>query len=224
MAESLTEKTVEKTAEELEAEADERERKAKAQARIDATTNQSAASWLKGKIGVLREVKNEVITTTNNGLKQEQDMVYVTSVADEQNESIPLPFEEAKAVYENSQNDSLDSSKNAGKSKDSTEPNEPDALWQKEAMALFEDYPKLQSWLSRGQRTATIEEIVAVTLQSKRKIVNRVHDGTLKRSPRNAQLILISSVIEWLKATPPPRHNADMPDGQQAVTLVEKAS
>ncbi len=213
MAESLTEKTVEKTAEELETEANERERKAKAQARIDATTNQSTASWLKGKIGVLREVKNEVISTPRNALKQEQDTLIVTSFAGEQNNGITLPIEEAKAAYELIQNGSMDSSKNAGKSDEYSEPNEPDVLWHNDAFALLEHYPKLQLWLSRGQRTATIEEIVNVTQQSKRKVANRVHDGTLKRSPRNAQLILISSVIEWLKTTPLPQQNADMPFG-----------
>ncbi len=224
MAESLAVKTVEKTAEELEAEADERERKAKAQARIDATTNQSTASWLKGKIGVLREVKNEVISTPRNELKQEQAMPIVTSFAGEQNNGITLPIEEAKAAYELIQNSSMDSSKNAGKSDEYSEPNEPDVLWHNDAFALLEHYPKLQLWLSRGQRTATIEEIVNVTQQSKRKVANRVHDGTLKRSPRNAQLILISSVIEWLKTTPLPQQNADMPLDQPIVKLVEKVS
>ncbi len=224
MAESLSEKTVEKTAEELEAEADKRERKAKAQARINATTNQSTASWLKGKIGVLREVKNEVIATPRNELKQEQDLPMVTPFADEQHDRVALPFVEAKAVYEHSQNGSLDGNKNGGKSDDCGEPNEPDVLWHKDAIALLENYPKIQSWLSTGQRTVTIEEIVDATGQSKRKVVNRLHDGTLKRSPRNAQLILISSVIEWLKTTPPPQQNDAIQREHPVVKLVEKAS
>ena len=224
MAESLTEKTVEKTAEELEAEADERERKAKAQARIDATTNRSTASWLKGKIGVLREVKNEVIATPRNELKHEQDMPIVTTFAGEQNDGITLPVEEAKALYEHSQNGSLDCRKNDSKSDDCSEPNEPDVLWHKDAIVLLEHYPRLQLWLSRGQRTATIDEIVDATGQSKRKVVNRMHDGTLKRSPRNAQLILISSVIDWLKTAPLPQQNGLMLREQPVVKLVDKAS
>src|SRR5712692_11521509 len=99
MAESLAEKTVEKTAEELEAEADERERKAKAQARIDATKNQSTASWLKGKIGVLREVKNEVIAREQNEPEQERDTAAFSLDTAEQNGMFTAPAEEAKATF-----------------------------------------------------------------------------------------------------------------------------
>ncbi len=224
MAESLTEKTVEKTAEELEAEAEEKERKAKAQARIDTTKNQSTASWLKGKIGVLREVKNEVIAREQNELKQEPDTAVFPLDTAEQNGMFTAPAEEAKAAFERVQNEPSIDSKNAGKSDDWTESNERDAAWHKDAFALLQHYPKMQSWLATGQRTAAIEDIVEVTQHSKRKIVNRVHDGTLKRSPRNAQLILISSVIDWLKTLPPPQQNDDLPHELVAVKLVEKAS
>jgi hypothetical protein len=224
MAESLAEKTVEKTAEELEAEADERERKAKAQARINATTNQSTANWLKGKIGVLREVKNEVIAGEQNEVNQgREDTVLPLDHAGQNGTSRSL-VEESKPTFEYIQSEPSDDSKNAGKSKDGIEPNEYDVAWHKDVFALLERYPKIQLWLSTGQRTAAIEEIVDATGQSKRKVVNRVHDGTLKRSPRNAQLILISSVIEWLKTTPLPQQNDAIQLEQQVVKLVEKAS
>ena len=224
MAESLTEKTVEKTAGELEAEAEEKERKAKAQTRIDATKNQSTASWLKGKIGVLREVKNEVIAREQNEPEQERDTAAFSLHTAEQNGVLAASAEEAKATFEQVQNEPSIESKNAGKSDDGSELNEHDAAWHKDAFALLQQYPKMQSWLTTGQRTAAIEEIVEVTQHSKRKIVNRVHDGTLKRSPRNAQLILISSVIDWLKTLPPPQQNDDLQREQPVVKLVERAS
>jgi hypothetical protein len=223
MAESLAEKAVEKTAEELEAEADERERKAKAQARIDSTRNQSAANWLKGKIGMLREVKNEVVAGEQNEVKQGREATVLPPDHAQQNGTFTLSAEEAKPAFAYIQSELSDDSKNAGKNEDSTEPNEYDAAWHKDAFALLERYPRIQSWLSTGQRTAAIEEIVDVSMQSKRKVINRVHDGTLKRSPRNAQLILISSVIDWLKTAPPPQQSDSMPRGQTVVKLVEKA-
>ena len=224
MAESLTEKTVEKTSEELEAEADERERKAKAQARIDATRNQSTANWLKGKIGVLREVKNEVVADAQNEPKQEREAAVLPAGTAGRNDTFTSSIEEAKPAYERVQNEPSVDGKNAGKSDDGAESNEHDATWHKDAFALIQHYPKTQSWLSTGQRTVTIEEIVDATGQSKRKLANRLHDGTLKRSPRNAQLILISSVIEWLKTAPLPQQNDTIPREQLVIKLVEKAS
>jgi hypothetical protein len=54
-------------------------------------------------------------------------------------------------------------------------------------------------WLCSGIKTATIDDVSQHTGHSKQKIVK----AKLRRSPRNADLILIESLIEWLKETPP---------------------
>jgi hypothetical protein len=54
-------------------------------------------------------------------------------------------------------------------------------------------------WLYSGIKTATIDDIIRLTGHSKQKVVK----AKLRRSPRNADLILIESLTEWLKETAP---------------------
>jgi len=65
------------------------------------------------------------------------------------------------------------------------------------------------NWLRSGIKTATADEINQFTGHSKRKIGNAITSGNLQVSPRNKELILISSLIEWLKNNPAPAFNAD---------------
>ena len=66
---------------------------------------------------------------------------------------------------------------------------------------VFISYPEvLHQWVEKGRKTATIDEIMEVTGQSKRRL-NKTH---FQRSPRNQKLVLVSSVIEWLKSAPLP--------------------
>jgi hypothetical protein len=59
-------------------------------------------------------------------------------------------------------------------------------------------------WLRSGVKTVLPDEIVRFTGHSKRKITNALQDNKLQSSPRNKDLILVSSLITWLKNTPPP--------------------
>ncbi|OLD63472.1 MAG: hypothetical protein AUF65_02180 [Chloroflexi bacterium 13_1_20CM_50_12] len=71
----------------------------------------------------------------------------------------------------------------------------------KELLEVVLRYPKVEtSWLAKGKKSATIEEIMQVTGQSKR----RLNRAPLQRSSRNRELIHIRSVIEWLKTAPLP--------------------
>src|SRR5579884_373239 len=65
------------------------------------------------------------------------------------------------------------------------------------------------NWLRSGIKTATADEINQFTGHSKRKIGNAITSGNLQVSPRNKELILISSLIEWLKNNPAPVFAAD---------------
>lgn len=70
--------------------------------------------------------------------------------------------------------------------------------------AITKNYPRVVSeWLANNRKTATLEEIVEVTGQSKR----RLNKAPLRRYSRNPELILLSSVIEWLKTAPVPTHH-----------------
>lgn len=60
-----------------------------------------------------------------------------------------------------------------------------------------------KNWLKSGIKTASIEEITRYTGHSKRKIEGAITKGSLQKSTRNKELILVSSLSEWLKNTPP---------------------
>jgi hypothetical protein len=59
-------------------------------------------------------------------------------------------------------------------------------------------------WLRSGVKTVLPDEIIRFTGFSKRKITNALDSGKLQVSPRNKDLILVSSLISWLKTTPSP--------------------
>jgi hypothetical protein len=68
-------------------------------------------------------------------------------------------------------------------------------------MEVIKRYPKVGSiWIEKGVKSVSIEEIVEVTGHSKRL----VSSAPLQRTSRNKDLILVTSVIEWLKTAPLP--------------------
>ena len=85
-----------------------------------------------------------------------------------------------------------------------------------DVLTLIKHYPKIEAWLSTSQRSVTIDEVIEVSGQSKRKIQNRLNEKVLERTKRNPNLLTLSSVIEWLKTLP-------FPSLQGAITEVESA-
>jgi hypothetical protein len=83
---------------------------------------------------------------------------------------------------------------------------------------LLSDYPSLQAWLSTGRRSATIEDIMAATGHSRKMVVNRVNDHTIKRT-RKAGKYRVDSVIAWLKIAPLPKSGRDTTGTLQAVKV-----
>ena len=65
------------------------------------------------------------------------------------------------------------------------------------------------NWLRSGIKTATADEINQFTGHSKQKISHAIRSGNLQVSPRNKELVLISSLIEWLKNNTAPVFTAD---------------
>jgi hypothetical protein len=64
-------------------------------------------------------------------------------------------------------------------------------------------------------KSVTVDEIVEVTKQSKRRVQYQV-GRALKTTPRNAERILIDSVIAWLKTAPIPEQTAGLGEGTSA--------
>lgn len=95
------------------------------------------------------------------------------------------------------------SDKNAAKPK-------PEAAWSSDAIEVVAHYPKVgDCWLSQGVKSVTVDEIVEVTKQSKRRVQYQV-GRSLKTTPRNAERILIDSVIAWLKTAPIPEQTSGL--------------
>lgn len=69
------------------------------------------------------------------------------------------------------------------------------------------------NWLRSGIKTVSLDEISRYTGHSKRKLANAITAGNLQTAPRNKELILISSLAEWLKNTPPPATKGEQESG-----------
>jgi len=150
-----------------------------------------------------------------------------TEERDDENGSQMEAVDEAKGPdserQSDEQNESLEASRKEIKTVPEVEARAPDAALSEDVLAMLKTYPGVNSWLSASQRTATVEEIASVTGRSKRVIQNRVNDGTLKRTPRNANLILITSVIAWLKTVSPPRQDDAIPREQSVTRPIKSA-
>lgn len=58
------------------------------------------------------------------------------------------------------------------------------------------------NWIKSGAKSVLLEDIIRYSGHSKRKIQGALNTGMLQKSPRNDNLILMSSVVKWLKQTP----------------------
>jgi predicted GIY-YIG superfamily endonuclease len=66
---------------------------------------------------------------------------------------------------------------------------------------ILTSYPEIRSeWLKKNKRTVSLDEVKQVTGQDMRKLKK----APLRRAARNDNLVLISSVIAWLKTIPLP--------------------
>ena len=59
------------------------------------------------------------------------------------------------------------------------------------------------AWLKSGIKTVNLDEINRFTGHSKRVISSAINRGSLQVSPRNKDLILVSSLVNWLKTVQP---------------------
>lgn len=58
-------------------------------------------------------------------------------------------------------------------------------------------------WLMSGVKSVSAEDIIKFSGHSKRKVNKAIADSKFQPSPRNKNLYLIASVIEWLEQNPP---------------------
>lgn len=70
-----------------------------------------------------------------------------------------------------------------------------------------------KKWLSGGLKSVSVDDINRFTGHSKQKINAAIRAGKLRSPGRNKELILMSSLIEWLAENPPLTHNAERETG-----------
>jgi hypothetical protein len=193
MAHKFAQKPREKTLEELMKEADEMEQKANYLARIEAVKQAESSRKWQARFEGIRQVKDEAIRT----IKGEDEAVLEEAKPAEEiaseaqiDEPITDPIIEFLPVVEEAQSEQYTDEYNGV---DNDEDND--------LMTVLNSYPLVSDkWLAKGRKSASIDEIMAVTGHTKRKLNN----APLRVSSRNDKLILISSVLEWLKTAPKP--------------------
>lgn len=88
--------------------------------------------------------------------------------------------------------------------------NEPEvAAVKSELDAVLALYPGMAKHITPNTKSVSIDELVSATKHSRVKIVNRIEKGILKPTRRNKELVLLPSVLDWLKTEPLPKGNTD---------------
>jgi hypothetical protein len=123
-------------------------------------------------------------------------------------------FEESiEDVLEDVQNDPEDVPIEEPKEQPKAKKNSKSAGYQIEcdpvALALVENYPIVERWLSTGAKSATLAEIEEVTGHSHKMILNRHADGTFIKTSRNVNRMTMESIIKWLSKAPLPKSKND---------------
>ena len=99
-----------------------------------------------------------------------------------------------------------------------------DTAYKSDEAALAGYSEECIAWVKREVKTVSIDEIIRFTGHSKRKIQNAITAGKLHVSPRNKTLILLPSLVEWLKENVPSPGKNDQDTGPLLqVVKVEKA-
>lgn len=84
----------------------------------------------------------------------------------------------------------------------------------KSSESTLEGYSEeCRTWLSSGVKSASVDDVMRFTGHSRRKINNAMEAGKLRSPGRNKDLILLSSLAEWLEQTPAPTASKDQDTG-----------
>jgi len=204
MAHKFTQKP--KTAAELQSEAERLEGLEKAQNRINAYYERTRKP---GLIQRAKETAKEVKAAVNEVVNDEEKNV--PEISQEADESEDITESITDAIPEVKTENAEEYSKEYTESITEVEPESFVESFNddSELSEVLKTYPKVGiEWLAKDRKTVTIEEIITVTGQSKR----RVNKAGLQRSSRNRDLILVSSILEWLKTAPKPEPKAQSTD------------
>jgi hypothetical protein len=200
------------TAQELQDEADRLEGLEAAQSRINAPnlgykqrTKKSFIQVAKETVIEAKEAVNEIrsneqVEDMNNASEISPEAVVEEAINPPAEDEIPVVEQPLPEVNNDVQTDVQTTSQ---------------TVLNDEVLAVLEAYPMVASeWLAKNRKSVTLDEIITVTGQSKRRL-NRV---SFARSSRNKELILVSSIIDWLKTAPKPEPKTVNTDEMESVS------
>ncbi len=215
-----------KSAQELKAIADEEENRRKELARLkgfqQADTNAAldrvfghAGGLIKRGKTLVTEIRNdESKTPLLEAPKTDHQEPDITVINDE--------TEEVKPGEQEPQNESIEPGKTDLKPEESNGHKPDFARLLTDSETVFNRYPELLQLCSPGRVTLTIDDIVLATKISRRKIVNRVNDRTLKHAPRNPGFVTLTSLIPWLKTVIDEEEKAGKTGDKPSLKIVGK--
>lgn len=205
-----------KTAAQLKAEADELEKAMQEKQRIATLQRGGKVSALTG----LLDAGKTLVTHVQNMSPRPPDTQVNTAEVDEQNTGIGETFTQVKTMGPDEQSEdgipAISESIRGGNDGQTS----PHIALTPDVLAVLEAFPNITMFLTTSRKTVTIEEIETALHQSHKMVLNRVKDGTLKRSPRNDKLIIISSVVEWAKTLVASAQNERKTETLRTIKLV----
>lgn len=129
---------------------------------------------------------------------------------DQQNDAATPPSSTGKTDGKNDQEEPKKQTSPSSKNGTQDKGDEARSDLSEDVLIVIKRYPAVyDSWIAQDVKSATIDEIVAVTKQPKRRIQYQVGKA-LKRTPRSPEKILIDSVIAWLKTAPIPEQTSGL--------------
>jgi hypothetical protein len=133
---------------------------------------------------ILKETQETLDKKTDEARKRE---AIITQLQNENN-ALNAEYSKVKAILEQTKNQ-------YSELKSSLDKTSEDALEAYSAECI--------KWLNNDDKTATLDEIIKITGHSKRKVEGAYNRGEFKLSPRNKDLILKSSLAQWLRENQP---------------------
>jgi hypothetical protein len=137
------------------------------------------------------ELRTELITTIAN-LRAEKDAIIAKLQQDNQSLAATIESQSAEIAQEKSVKARLQT-----------------AMDKNEDAALGAYSDECIAWLKSGAKTVSIDEITRFTGHSKRKITSAIDKGMLQTASRNKELILVASLVMWLKTVQPSSNKAE---------------
>ena len=162
-------------------------------------------SLLHAQLGVPQERDRMKQKDESLAALRQENATNLATLKKENDESVALLQKEMKSLQETikNQNEEIEKSKQHLAQSKNAQSELQKAMDKSEDAALQAYSEECIKWLKSGSKTVSLEEISRYTGHSKRKIEGAITKGYLQLASRNKELILMSSLVPWLKSVQP---------------------